>query len=243
MTEGADSIAFDVPQTQTARKGVDDPTTQGDENEIVANSYKLATANAVYEYVTDYVGDTYQPKANSSNPQVGIRTGDGTNTPYNSTWYTMMEGQQNGVNTVPFVRINSDAANSEVHVDLYHGRIIGSDNLNQGTGYYTSGIDGTNAGNRLATGIAVYNYAVPMNWQERAPSGYANKKLVTDNSGNVILAEDTGSVIPPESEMPQVCAEGTAVCALVAYYDADTGNNGANAGIKYEWTVMAGTGA
>ena len=31
-------------------------------------------------------------------------------------------------------------------------------------------------------------------------------------------------------------------CALVAYYDADTANGGANAGVKYEWTVMAPTG-
>ncbi len=249
--QNGNSIDFDIKGDKIASHGVDD--TSGNNaysNQIVPNSTNLTTANAVYEYVQSAVvnGDLYQPKVDSAGLKVGVRTGDATNG-YNSTWYTITNGyriidpntgQPAAVGTpryVEFEQVTDQSGNTTVYVDLKDNRILsGSGNgeqINQ------------NAGDSLTTGVAVYNYAVPMNWTEREPSDYANKKLVTDDSGNVILADDTGDVIPPESEMPSACTESSAnggghVCALVAYYDANAGGTGIG-GVKYEWTVMAPT--
>ena len=50
------------------------------------------------------------------------------------------------------------------------------------------------------------------------------------------------AALPTSEELPTACSNGTSYCALVAYYDADTANGGGNAGVRYEWTVMAPTG-
>jgi hypothetical protein len=210
----------------------------------------LTTAKAVYDFVTygdpiDPNSNGYQPKATSATPQVGFRTGSGTTAdPYQGNWYNLVEGQDGQALSTAhkYVKITTDDGSQPghtagVYLDLKKNFIIGSDNPETGdTGYDNRGIGATSS-NNLATGVAVYEYAVPMNWTERAPSGYANKKLVTDGSGNVILAEDTTADIP--SDMPNECdtASGTHVCALVAYWDATLNNN--TGGVKYEWTVMA----
>ena len=243
------TITFDVSSDKIASNAAGIAGTLGT-GPNTGDGDDLTTAQAVYDFVTNTVtaasGD-YQPKVantDAGNIMIGYKTTTGGENPTygNSTWYSMKEGQQHGVNEVPFVRLNKDETNGEVWVDLYHNKIIGSDTINQGTGYETGGIT-SGSGNKLATGIAVYDYSVPMNWTERGTAGnftVANKKLVTDASGIVVLADDTGDVIPAENEMPSVCktANGGKVCALVAYYDADVGTSG---GVKYEWTVMAPT--
>ena len=193
----------------------------------------LTTAKAVYDFVSAYAGDTYQPKVDSDGLKVGVRTGDATNG-YNSTWYTIKAGHRNldannqpsEVVTPRYVEFSQ--LNGSVSVDLYDNQIIKSDGANNGV------ID-SNVGNALATGIAVYNYAVPKQWSSQDEG----KHLVIDSTGAVVLSTNTNPDIPVPTDSRCAQAGGTHVCALVAYWDATLNDNAG--GVKYEWTVMAPT--
>ena len=193
----------------------------------------LTTAKAVYDFVSAYAGDTYQPKVDSDGLKVGVRTGDATNG-YNSTWYTIKAGHRNldannqpsEVVTPRYVEFSQ--LNGSVSVDLYDNQIIKSDGANNGV------ID-SNVGNALATGIAVYNSAAQKDW------GIANagKHLVVGSDGLVALSTNTNPDIPVPTDSRCAQTGGTHVCALVAYWDGTLNNNAG--GVRYEWTVMAPT--
>jgi len=238
-TSGTGAITFDVPSNKIATIGADNPNTQEVEvSEITADSTKLTTGKAVYEFVVgdpDDPNSGFQPKATATangvstgtNPtaQVGVRTGTGSEQdPYVSTWYGLAAGQDgsnlnSSIDDTAYARVyRDDGAGSNtagVYVDLDHTRISVASTYT-GTGYKHGGIVNisnyfSEDGMALATAGAVKEYV------------------------ESVLPETT---LPPESEMPSVCktADGNHVCALVAYYDAGVG------GVKYEWTVMAPTG-
>jgi len=243
-TSGTGAITFDVPSNKIATIGADNPNTQDvNESEITADSTKLTTGKAVYEFVVGDPSDPnsgFQPKATATangvstgaNPtaQVGVRTGTGSEQdPYVSTWYGLAAGQDgstlnSSIDDTAYARVyRDDGAGSNtagVYVDLDHTRISVASTYT-GTGYKHGGIVNisnyfSEDGMALATAGAVKEYV------------------------ESVLPETT---LPPESEMPSVCktANGNHVCALVAYYDANASGTGVG-GVKYEWTVMAPTG-
>ena len=219
----------------------------------------VPTSKNVYDFVmNNVIDDVYQPKAtNTTGAQVGVRVEGENDDPDVSTWYTLGVGQDGVAVTASgdeaYLRIERDNGNTQghnagVYVDLDHSKIVkgSSDAVGSGAAYNTDGIAGTNGGgaaNMLVTASAVYDYAVPIDWTEKSPTGYANKTLVTDASGEVVLSDVPA--LPGTSAMPAGCSSPGNHCALVTNWvpSATVGEGQEQvtipAHIELEWTVMA----
>lgn len=187
----------------------------------------LTTAKAVYDFVSAYAGDTYQPKAtDTTGAQVGVKNGN------SAEWYNLLAGQDGrtlGTNSqdVAYTQIYRDDATGAnaghtagVYVDLDHDRVMlastytGSD-FQKGIASVTNNIEG--AGLALATAGAVKEYV--------------------DSITN-------GNSLPV---MPDACEAANVHCALVTNYATTAvGTQGEPdyhpAGSTWlEWTVMAVT--
>lgn len=239
-TSGTGAITFDVPQSQTARKGADDTTTQGvNENEIVAGSYKLATANAVYEFV---VGDPDDPNSGFQPKATAVYAGNGVSTPSNkqaqvgiidgsgvSTWYGLAAGQDGrtlGTNQqdVPYARVYRDngatTSNAGVYIDVDHSRVM---------------LASTYTGNDFQKGIDSVTNNVEGPGLALATAGAVKEYVDSITNGNSLPV------------MPPACEAANVHCALVTNYATTAvGTQGESdyhpAGSTWlEWTVMAVT--
>ena len=190
----------------------------------------LTTAKAVYDFVTG-TGTTggFQPKThvgnNETNSTLKVGRGEGE-------WSVIRayNDQDQGVGVTPsvgYVTITENTSRGVYEINV-NNSMVGYHGLNDPTNSITSDI--TASSNKLATGKAVYEYAVKQQWDATNDVG---KHLVIDSNGVVPVS----SVANPDIPVPTACATGTNVCALVAYWDATLNDNAG--GVKYEWTVMA----
>lgn len=222
--DNANVYNVNLDADQIASYGV---TAGGNTNQIVDDSTKLATANAVYEFVTDQ-NKQWQPKiedANQNKFMVGYQTYDSNSGVYTNGWKELKASSNGTSSNTNYVTINETATAGVYAVNLDTAQIanteasIGSD----------GGVVGSTA-SALTTAGAVHAYAVRQSWG----NGNAGKTLVTDSNGDV-----TVSNVPRVPDMPPECGTSTSVhCALVTVVDqAASGNTPAV--IHLEWTVMA----
>ena len=219
-----------VPDDQVAESGTDIGTNIGTINQsgpASGHGSDFTTAQAVYDFVTgDANNGGFQPKTH-----VDSTNGEANN----SLKFGMGEGKWGVVRaygqTSPDQTANSYLQIvSESERDTYsigidpskvasHGASGGS-----GNNVYSNQILSGSAS--LATANAVYEYAVPYQWDS---STQASKTLVTDSTGRV-----TVSTVPtlPEFGDTDPCKAAGVHCALVTNYDTQSG-------ISFEWTVMA----
>ena len=251
--QGGTSITFDIDSTKIATIGADDPTTQGvNESEITADSTKLTTGKAVYEFVTQQVNEAagdFQPKLTAAQASaiagwgaagqaeegaaiaVGYR---GTGASDDSEWKIFgARGNGSGTNDdyhLSYLTVQPGSAQErdKYFIDIKAGALA-KDVIAINTGGTATGDTASLTADKLTTAKAVYDYAVKQQWDATNDVG---KHLVIDSDGKVTVSTTANPDIP----LPTACATGDNVCALVAHL------NSAGTGIEYEWTVMAGTG-
>ena len=212
---------------------------------------RLTTAKAVYDFVTGYTGDEYQPKAQIDNHEgglstvgaatagVGVRTGSGeTNDPYVSTWYGLAAGQDglqivSNVEDHPYARIYRDDRNSGgygpgVYVDLNHNRIAVASTYNGSGTYVHNGIVAAGASPFTENGMALTTAGAVYELLDREGSG----------GTTTITAASTNNVVPTSKNvfdfvtsvtngntlptMDSACIHSGVHCALVTVYDPGT---------------------
>lgn len=232
----ADSIASDSAAITTG--GTINTGTEAQQN---AAKGKLATAKAVYDFVSTYGGNTYQPKvggagsvdstSGKSKVMVGYstRTGSSGSYEYSSTWQPLSGDD--------YITVGLDASdNPEVKLGNFAASndLYGTNNTNdaklvragivRGITLQASG-DGTQ-GSPYATTITGSNQ------NDKFPSAQNVFEYVQSQTG--------GNVIPTMSADCRAAINGTTPnnhCALVASWDATLNNN--TGGIVLEWTVIA----
>ena len=255
---GTGAITFDVPSNKIATIGADDPSTQAVEvSEITADSTKLTTGKAVYEFVTQQVNEAagdFQPKLTAAQASVlagwgnGGQSDEGTaievgyraydsenpNAVEPSEWKTF-GARANGSGTsndyhLSYLTVQPGSAQErdKYFIDIKAGALA-KDVVTINAGGTATGANASLTADKLTTAKAVYDYAVKQQWDATNDVG---KHLVIDSDGKVTVSTTANPDIP----LPTACATGTNVCALVAHL------NSAGTSIEYEWTVMAGTG-
>ncbi|MBO4583337.1 MAG: hypothetical protein J5714_04765 [Alphaproteobacteria bacterium] len=181
----------------------------------------LTTAQAVYDFVTGYAGDTYQPKTHvdtgQTNETLKVGTGEGQ-------WSVIQAYDENATGnqgTTGYITISHSTSRGVYEINL-DGNQIARHGVTDGTN--TNEI--VTSSNKLPTANAVYEYAVKQHWDSTTQ---ANKTLVTDSNGVVTVS--TVPTLPGFGDQDP-CKVAGVHCALVTNYDTTNG-------ISFEWTVMA----
>ena len=225
-----------VPDSVVAESGSDIGGTVQNPGPASGHGSDLTTAQAVYDFVNGTGnGDGFQPKTHVENGQdsstLKVGTGEGE-------WSVLQAYDDNatGNDDTGYITISHSTTRGVYEINLDGSQIAryGAAGTDSG-GSYSNQIEANSM--KLATANAVYQYAVKQDWG----SQHEGKHLVINSSGMVDLSDTASPDIPVPTNSNCAQTGGTAVCALVAYWDA-TLNDG-DGGVKYEWTVMAGTGS
>ena len=232
----------------------------------------LTTAQAVYEFVTGegtndpdagfqrkisetegsilYQNSNINGVTNNGAVEIGYRPYNSATEEYgDSTWGVLKpEADSNDGSAQGYIVFKKDTSKLSWDVNINSAKIAGvyTDIVTAGGGSASNAEKG-----KLTTAKAVYDYAVKQQWAV----GDEGKHLVIGSDGKVTLSTNASPDIPGADDMPTACKteQGGKVCALVAYWDPGTtvsnpslqpGQTGyVAAGLRYEWTIMAPTGA
>ena len=184
-------------------------TTTAPNEQLVSNQLALKQNIQIGATIADSVGDVSDDAGKvlvvDNNGQISMSTATGLDTyqTKSTTAHQISDGQggwqdiSNGIVNGTYVTQTADATNHTTTLDV-----------SAATNAAGIAAAASSSSTTLATDYAVKDYAVKI----AQGSGNANKTLVTDASGNVIVSSVTSSPLPA---MPDTCTDA-APCALVA---------------------------